>query len=289
MIVLITGGLGFLGRHIVDRLFANTAVGEIIIVDNQDPICGSDDNHNIRFCVGGDVSSYKSIADIIEKYQVTHVIHLAAYGRNLSCESFPLQAWQTNVMGTINILEAARLNNVKRVVCCSSNIVLCPDQTIYKSTKQALELAVLSYQRYGLSVQGLRPCNIYGVGQSKTEYQMCSFAALDAYYKEHGCFKIDGDGTQTRDWVHAQDVAGAFIDTLFSNITTEALDIATGHLTSMNEVATMLGVPVVYGPRRIGDAMTIISNPQLTKRVLGWEYSIELKDRIWDAFPSVKR
>ena len=82
--------------------------------------------------------------------------------------------WDTNVNGTLNVLEVARQLKLKRVVVCSSNITLSDQLTVYRESKRAVESLVALYASLGVSVMGLRPSNIYGRGQSRTEYQPCA-------------------------------------------------------------------------------------------------------------------
>jgi nucleoside-diphosphate-sugar epimerase len=194
------------------------------------------------------------------------------------------------VTGTEVVLEAARRNKVHRVLVCSSNIVLSDQRTVYRSTKVAVEALVEAYSSLGVSVLGLRPSNIYGAGQSKTEYQMCAFAGLDSCYAKEGIFRISGDGTQTRDWVHASDVARAFVGSIgFFEATGMTIDIATGVQTSMNAIADMLGVPVVYEKPRLGDAKRLVSDTKRAHDFLMFDAEVPLKTGIWDAFPSLKK
>jgi UDP-glucose 4-epimerase len=223
--------------------------------------------------------------------KIDTIIHLAAYGRNLTCRDFPQDAWHVNVHGTRNVLMVAEQHRdiVKRVVVCSSNIVLSDQPTEYKFTKRAAEREVEWFAAKGVSCMGLRPANIYGAGQSKTEYQMCAFASLDECYRKNGHFEISGDGTQTRDWVHAEDVARAFELAAQSDISGVTLDVCTGLQTSMNEIAGMLHVPVKYVDPRPGDAHALISDPHpAAGRLHFWAKEV-LQDRIFDAFPSVPR
>ena len=235
-----------------------------------------------------DVSNFDTVELFIQCNKITHIVHAAALGRNLNCQADPFRAWQVNLMGTVNVLEAARLNGVERVVCVSSNICLCPDMTTYKASKLSLEHAVEAYQRYGLSCQAVRPCNIHGPGQARTELQNCAFANMDLKFEELGHFQITGDGTQSRDFVHADDVARAIHLTLLSDCQVPAFDIATGRLVSMNEVAAMLGVDVEYVPARAGDAMTIISDVEPAKAAIGFTAELQLEDTILESFPAVR-
>lgn len=281
MPTLVTGGAGFLGRHVVARVAGHA-------LDNLDPRCGGDGSVPHISC---DVTQYDALKGVILDGQFSHIVHLAAYGRNLTCRDFPQEAWRVNVHGTRNVLKIAQDHKdiVKRVVICSSNIVLSDQYTDYKRTKEMAEIDVRLYAACGVSVMGLRPANIYGAGQSKSEHQLCAFAALDKTYAETGHFDISGDGTQTRDWVHAEDVARAFEFALNSEITGVTLDVCTGRQTSMNDIANMLRVPVKYTDPRPGDAKALVSDPKPAAERLGFHAEILLEDRIFDAFPSVPR
>jgi UDP-glucose 4-epimerase len=284
MRVLVTGSAGFLGGHIVERLKQDPTI-EVVGVDNFEPTCGGRENQYTDYSV--DVSNVTEVSEFVKDAKITHIVHAAALGRNLNCQFFPLRAWQVNVMGTVNVLEAARIHGVKRVVCVSSNICLCPDVTTYKATKLSLEHAVEAYQRYGLSCQAVRPCNIAGSGQSRTEYQPCAFAGLDSYFEKNGKVQITGTGEQTRDFIDAKDVARGIYLALISDYQGPAFDLATGKLTSMNEIAHLLDVPIEYIPARPGDAMTIISDPSVAERVIGFKAEIGLEEMLNSSFPSV--
>jgi UDP-glucose 4-epimerase len=279
---LITGGSGFLGRYIVKEA---EKFGEVIVADNLEPHCGGREIGQQYL----DVTDFEAVEDILERYKITHILHLAAYGRNLSCRKYPKRAWEVNVNGTLNILEAAHQSSFKpRVVVCSSNIVLSDQPTVYKYTKSAAENLVSLYAGYGVSCIALRPSNIYGEGQSRTELQPCAFAGLDMNYEETGKFVITGDGTQSRDFIHASDVARAFLLASESTLSGITLDICTGIQSSMNEIASLLHVPVDYTDSRPGDAKTLISDPSSARTELKFEARVQLKDSILDAFPSVK-
>ena len=279
-----TGGCGFLGRHVVERLRRSDRIGAVLVADNLDKLCGGVGVGEIEYV---DITNADQLAGACAGVDV--IVHLAAYGRNLTCQHHPYRAWDVNVNGTLNVLELGRMGKVKRIVCCSSNIVLSDQLTVYKETKQACERLIALYASLGVNCMGLRPSNIYGAGQSKTEYQLCAFAGLDRSYAEHGKFLISGDGTQTRDWVHVADVARAFELALFSEVKGETLDICTGRQTSMNEIAEMLRVSVKYAPARPGDAKTLVSLSGPAEELLGYKAYLSLENVLWDAFPSVSR
>lgn len=283
MNILVTGGNGFLGHYVVEVL--KRFGYEVISMDNMDTLCGGSGHPDVV----GDVTSLSDLRSIVRSREITHIVHLAAYGRNLTCQDFSIRAWDVNVTGTRNVLEMAREYPIQRIICCSSNITLSPKLTVYKATKEAVERLVELYSTLGVSCMGIRPSNIYGRGQSKTEYQPCAFAGLDKGFAKDGFFTITGDGTQRRDWIHAQDVARAFHSALFCDKKGVTLDVCTGRLTSLNRVAEMLGVPVRYSEARRGDAQELVSYPGSAWEFLKFIATESLECRIEDAFPEVVR
>jgi UDP-glucose 4-epimerase len=284
--VLVTGGNGFLGKHVMRLLLQDCSLGVVDSFDNLDPICGGTlESPRIH----GDVTEYNFLSEIVVSGGFDTIIHLAAYGRNLSCQDFPKRAWEVNVNGTQNVLEVARQypDVVKRVVVCSSNITLSDQTTVYKETKLTCERLVSLYANIGVSVMGLRPSNIAGRGQSRTEYQPCSMAGMDMGFARDGYFSITGDGTQARDFVNATDVARAF--SLAARIGERGitLDVCTGNLMSLNEIADRLKVPVKYVAARPGDAKVLISDPEPAKNILNFQAQISKDQTLRESFPSV--
>ena len=135
---MVSGGCGFLGRYMMRRL-RNKYV--TVALDNLEPNCGGDPSYCHTHV---DITDFNKLEEAVLKNECTHIIHLAALGRNLTCQDDPDRAWEVNVNGTRNVLEVARRhpNLVKRVICCSSNIVLSPENTVYKGTKLADEALV---------------------------------------------------------------------------------------------------------------------------------------------------
>lgn len=284
MRILVTGAAGFLGHYVTDALDAG--INSYIGIDNFDPLCGSRLSPRVLHY---DIN-YPLLPKFLKEQQISHIIHLAAYGRNLTCQDHPAEAWNVNVEGTRWVLHCARAGDVSRVVVCSSNIVLSDVPTAYKSTKVAVESLVEMYHSLGLNVMGLRPSNIYGAGQSKTEYQPCAFAGMDKSFEHRGYIRITGDGSQSRDWVHAADVAEAFMKALYyDGISGETIDICTGTQTSVMRIVEMLGADYRLIDPRPGDAKVIYSDPLDASLKLGWTAKRKLVDHVSDAFPSIVR
>ena len=282
MRVLITGGSGFLGKRLTKRLKGSHH--DVWTYDNLDKLCGGDIYPNFPYSI----LDRSSLERVVKSCNITHISHLAAYGRNLTCKDHPQMAHQVNVLGTRYVLGLMETFKNLRVVCCSSNITLSHVATVYKDTKLTNEQDVEFFAEEGYNCMALRPSNMHGPGQSRTEYQPCAFAGMDIGFQRDGHFTITGDGTQTRDFVHADDVARAFELALMSDYTGKTLDVCSGVQTSMNEVAKLLDVPVVYGPERPGDAKSLESNPDPAFKALLFHASLKLNQTIMESFPSVK-
>lgn len=282
--VLVTGGSGFLGRQVV-KVFQD-AGHDVAAYDNNEAHCGAEKDFP---AIPGDVTNFSKFKGLVTAVGFDTIIHLAAYGRNLTCQDFPQRAFDVNVNGTYNVLETARLlpNLVKRVVVCSSNIVLSDAPTVYRMTKNICEKLVQEYAFMGVSCLGLRPSNICGIGQSRKEYQPCAMAGLDIGFEKNGIFKITGDGTQARDFINVKDVARAFLLATESDITGITLDVCTGVSTSINQLAEIAGVPVEYVEARKGDAQILVSYPKEAEDFIGFKAEIGIEQTVQESFPAV--
>ena len=280
--VLLTGAAGFLGREVLRQLKATDA--EILGIDNYEPLCGAGNfsvapQEEIQF---GDVLNPSTYA----YFKATHIIHLAALGRNLTCEKHPYRAFQVNVNGTLELLEMAARTGAE-LIYCSSNIVLSDQATVYRMTKRTAEDLVRIYSHHGTKAMILRPSNISGKGQSRTEFQPCCFAAMDKCFEEKGYVEITGDGSQKRDFIDVKDVARAFILALDRVMPGATLDICSGVEIPLKDIPKILGVESRYVDRRPGDALRLVSDYRPAMNALGFTRQIGTIETILDSFPSV--
>ena len=254
--VLVIGGGGFIGSHVVDQLTA-TDVGEVVVYDNfvrgsRENLAGAlkDDRVTI-FDAGGDICQ----PDILDAAMqgADYVIHLAALWL-LQCHEYPRAAFDVNVAGTFNVLEACVKNKVKKLVYSSSASVygdavelpmtedhVYNNRTFYGATKIAGEhMCRAFYERYGLDYAGLRYMNVYGPRQ---DYQGTYVAVMMKILDRIDAGKqpiVYGDGSQSYDFVYVEDVARSNLLALQSAATDKCYNVGTGTQTSIKQLCELL-------------------------------------------------
>ncbi|MCA9290517.1 MAG: SDR family NAD(P)-dependent oxidoreductase [Phycisphaerales bacterium] len=298
--ILVVGGAGLIGSHVVDELL-RTDVGRVIIYDNffrgsMDNIADAlkDDRVTI-FPHGGDILH----KDILEKAMegVHGVIHLAALWI-LQCHEYPETAFDVNVRGTFNVIMAAIKNNVERVVYSSSASVygdaietpMTEDHaynnfTFYGASKIAGEHFFKSLgARYGLNWVGLRYMNVYGPRQDyKGAYIAVMHKILDRIDQGKSPV-VFGDGSQCYDFVHVHDVARSNVLALQASASGECYNVGRGIGTSIKELTDLLlrltgsDLPIQYEEAGLTFVTNRIGCPEKAKRDLGFEWSIDLED-----------
>lgn len=253
---LVIGGAGLIGSHIVEALLAEP-VKEVIVYDN---FCrgtiGNLENALLDsrckvFDIGGDILQ----ADILNEAMngIDGVFHLAALWL-LQCHEFPESAFETNVRGTFNVLEACKCHGIQRLIYSSSASVygdalaepMTEDHpynnwTFYGATKIAGEQMFKAYhKRYFLKGVGLRYMNVYGPRQDhKGAYIAVMMRMLDNAAKGLPLV-INGDGNQSYDFIYVDDVASANIQAMKSEVPFRFYNVGTGIKTSISELAKLI-------------------------------------------------
>ncbi len=271
--ILVTGGKGFIGSHLVDRLVENH---DVIVIDNE--LSGHNVNpkatyHKVDIRKKEDISKFFNGID--------YVFHMAAIPRTVWCIDDPILCYETNIMGSLNVLESARQHKIKRVVLTSSNIVYAAD-TPYKTSKIGMEQIAQVYSSlYNLSTVCLRNSNVYGARQREDGIGPNCFASIKKSIRENGYIQITGDGEQTRDFTHVSDIVEAHI--LAMNHTIQGnIDLCTGRNVTLNYVASLFNAPIKYIPERTGDIKHIVQNSTITENILNWKAKVKLEDGIKD-------
>ncbi len=271
--ILVTGGKGFIGSHLVDALVENF---EVFVIDNG--LSGNNVNPKATY-YDADIRFLKNISEYFKG--IDFAFHMAAIPRTVWCIDDPILCYETNVLGSLNVLEAALKNNIKRVILTSSNIVYAAD-TPYKTGKLAMEeIARVYTSLYGLSSICLRNSNVYGSRQREDGIGPNCFASIKKSIKENGYIEITGDGEQTRDFTHVSDIVQANILAMNSDVTGN-IDLCTGRNVSLNYIASLFKAPIKYVPDRIGDIKHIIQNNTESENRLNWKAKIRLEEGIKD-------
>jgi UDP-glucose 4-epimerase len=297
---LVIGGAGLIGSHVVDELVKSDA-GEIVVYDNfcrgskENLASALADKRVSIFPAGGDVLQTDILAKAMEG--VDGVFHLAALWL-LQCYDFPRAAFDVNIRGTFNVIEAALAAKVKRVVYSSSasvygNALELPmteshpynNDTFYGATKIAGEHMFKSLgARYGLNWVGLRYMNVYGPRQDyKGAYIAVMHKILDRL--ESGLRpQVYGDGSQQYDFIHVGDVARANICAMRAEVSGGNYNVGRGIGTSIKALTELLirlsGSDAK--PEYLPSGLTFVTNrigcPKLAEKDLGFKWSIDLEE-----------
>ncbi len=251
--VLVIGGAGFIGSHIAEEL-VNKGGYEVTIFDNlsrgkYESIEELVKANKVKF-IKGDITNFEEIDNSIR--EVEYVYHQAADNINKS-QSFPINSVQLNMIGSVNIFESCLKNKIKKIIYASSASVYGnPSKlpmfetdttnpiTPYCITKLACENLLNFYSRKGLNFVALRYFNVYGERQNTDAYYTSVIILFLKRILSGEAPIIDGDGSQTMDFVNIKDIVQANILALQSDINNEIFNVATGTQTSIKELAEIL-------------------------------------------------
>jgi UDP-glucose 4-epimerase len=275
--LLVTGGSGFIGRHIVATLAAAGATVRVVdLQPHPDP--------DVDLVVG-DIAEADTIEAAFDG-GFDGVVHLAAVTSVLKSIEHPELTYRTNVQGTHRLLEGARAAGVGALVFASTNAVTGPmdepaiteraplrPMTPYGATKAAGEMLMSAYTAvYGVRCTYLRLTNVYGPGMQAKDSIV---ARLMRAIRLGNTFEIYGDGQQVRDYVHVSDVAQAARLALSDEGWHGPVVIGTGHSLSVLEVVdevrrvTGAELHVNHGPAKAGEMPAVIVDPSAAKAA-GW-------------------
>jgi len=259
---MVTGGAGFIGRHLVEAL--RDAGHEVGICDIQPTLTS----------LPSDV-----IDDLVNLDGYDVVFHLAAVSRTVPAIQDPVECIRTNALGTAHVLECARRAHVPRVVVSSSNVVYA-GATPYRDSKIAVENLCETYAGlYGRSVAALRYSNVYGPGIPQGDPAV--FAMLRDSYRRAGYAEVTGDGGQSRDFTHVSDIVRGNM-LAWESDHRGVVDLCTGRQTTINRACGLLGIPVRHVAERPGDVRMMVQDPKPAGDLLGWRARVELEDGITD-------
>jgi len=294
MKALVTGGAGFIGSHLCQRLLAGGV--EVVCVDSL--VCGRlknldefKNNPSFNF-VQADIRDRKALLSAMKG--VDWVFHLAGLADIVPSIENPSLYFDMNVNGTLHVLECARETGVGRFLyAASSSSYGIPDsyptgetaqinpQYPYALTKYQGEELVLHWaELYKLPALSLRLFNVYGPRSRTTGAYGAVFGVFLAQKLNGKPFTVVGDGTQTRDFTYVTDVADAFISAAESNLSGEAFNVGSGNHYSVNQLIALLKGDVVNIPRRPGEPDCTFADVSKINRMLGWKAKVSLEEGV---------
>lgn len=293
MRILVTGGAGFIGSHVVDGFRAKGH--EVAVVDNLS--AGNRANLDPAIKLYENDIRDESLEDVFKDFQPEIVDHHAAQSNVPASVADPVYDASVNVLGGLNLLRLSAKHGVKKFVYISSGGAMygepdpgqlpvkesAPVQPLspYGASKQALEAWLGVYKRtFGLDYTVLRYANIYGPRQGIRE-EGAVVAVFATRMAADQPLTIDGNGQQTRDFVYVADCVTANIAAIERG-SGQSVNIGTGRETSVREIFEVLAEVAGYthqpnyGPPRKGDVVRIVLDPSLAQRELGWQASVQL-------------
>lgn len=300
---LVIGGAGFIGSYVVAELLKSD-VAEVIIYDNlargkMDYLTESlKDERCSFFPVGGDIREIDILNDAMKGKD--YVFCLAAMWL-LHCKDYPRTAFDVNIAGTFNVLEACVKNNIKKLIWSSSasvygDAVELPmtenhpynNKNFYGATKIAGEAMATAFNdRYGLEVIGLRYMNVYGPNQDQTAAYTGVVPIMLNKIEANESPVINGDGSQAYDFIYVEDVARCNVMALESDTPFGFYNVGTEVQTSIKELCDTIlrlkdsPLKVTYKPYSENDARALVQNrigsKEKAKTDLGFEFKFDLE------------
>lgn len=288
MKTIVTGGRGFIGTHLVCKLLE---LGhEVIVIDDMSSGTSK---------VDGAIYYLESICNPIHHLfeGVDCVFHMAAEARIQASIDDPMHTTKTNIVGTVNVLDACRFNNVPRIINSSSSAVYgltekfpTNEDTItdclnpYAASKLAAEEMIHCYTKLcNLQAFNLRYFNVFGENSPVTgPYSLVIGLFLDQMERGED-LTVVGDGSSLRDFIYVGDVVEANIKAMTAEpeISSEILNIGSGQNVSVLDIAKVIACDkITHVPPRHGEAKQTLADTTRVKRILGWEAKIIVLDWI---------
>jgi UDP-glucose 4-epimerase len=294
---LVTGGAGFIGSNLVDKLLE---LGhEVTVIDNEasqahEHFYWNDKSNNYKL----DIRDYKNTRPLYDG--IDYVFHIAAESRIQPAINNPIEAVSINSVGTATVLQCAREAGVKRVIYSSTssaygknpipNIETQPDDCLnpYSVSKvNGEKLCKMYTELFGLPTIMFRYFNVYGERQPTKGQYAPVIGLFIKQMQNNESLTIVGDGNQRRDFTHVSDVVSANILAATANVEETAFgqlyNVGNGKNYSVNEIAAMISKNTVFIPPRIGEARETLSDTNKFRSVFKWSPTVSLDDWIKSA------
>ena len=301
MKTIVTGGCGFIGSHIVDKLLElghevkvldNFSTGRIENLEHQK------NAKNLKI-IEADICNKNKIM----KYfmDVDWVFHLAALADIVPSIQNPEKYFKSNVDGTFSVLQASKKHKIKRFIYSASSSCygipntyptpetskICP-QYPYALTKNIGEQLVMHWGKlYKLPVISLRLFNVYGTRSRTSGTYGAVLGVFLAQKLAKKPFTVVGDGSQTRDFTYVTDIAEAFLIAAQSNIENEIFNVGSGGTYSINRLIKLLKGDFTYIPKRPGEPDCTFADITKIKKILGWNPKISLEGGVKEVLKNI--
>ena len=291
---IVTGGAGFIGSHLSERLLGDGHT--VVVIDNyttgRRENLGLVENNKRLTQVKINLQNHHQVCEAFEG--ADWIFHLAALADIVPSIEQPRAYHAANVDGTISVLEAARKTGAKKFIYAASSscygiatVYPTPEnaemrpQYPYALTKMVGEQYVLHWSRiYGLPAVSLRMFNIYGPRSRTSGTYGAVFGVFLAQKLAGLPFTVIGDGTQTRDFTFVTDAVDAFVKAAESDLTGDIMNIGSGKTCSVNRLVELLGGDVVYVPKRPGEPDCTFADTRRIKDRLAWSATVSFEEGV---------
>tara|TARA_B100000989_G_scaffold287775_1_gene257744 strand:- start:1240 stop:2232 length:993 start_codon:yes stop_codon:yes gene_type:complete len=298
---IVTGGAGFIGSHLVDKLLDSNF--RVVVIDNLvggrlDNLSNHTNNKNLIF-VETDIRKLSSQSTIFKG--VDFIFHLGGIGDIVPSIKNPLEYMSVNTLGTINLLECARENNINKFIYAASSscygLADTPTDELhridtkypYALSKYQGEQAVLHWSKlYNIKCNSIRIFNAYGTRSRTSGAYGAVFGVFLKQKLENKPFTIVGDGSQTRDFIYVTDVANAFYLAGITDISNEIFNVGASKPQSINYLTDLLGGEKTYIPKRLGEPDCTWADITKIQTILKWQPKISFENGVKEILNNIK-
>ena len=301
-VAVVTGGAGFIGSHMVDVLLQRGYA--VRVVDN---LCGGHES-NLAHHAGNenlstewvDIRSLKPGAASFGGAR--YVFHFAGIGDIVPSIVAPAEYMSTNVQGTVSVLECARHAEVEKFVYAASSSCygladvpttedhpIAPQYPYALSKYQGEQAAFHWHQVYKLPVNSIRIFNAYGTRVRTTGAYGAVFGVFLRQKLAGEPFTVVGDGTQSRDFLYASDVARAFLAAADADVTGEIFNLGANNPQTVNYLVELLGGEKVFVPKRPGEPDCTWADTKKIRSMLGWQPEISFEEGVERMMADIER
>lgn len=272
--ILVTGGVGFIGTNLIEFLIKKY---DIISIDNYTTGLKENEIDGVKY-YNGDI---RNISDYSIYGHFDVVFHLAAIARIQPSFSNPIDYFNTNANGTLLLCEYCSKNNIPLIYAGSSSHHSGKFKNPYTFSKDIGEEIIKLYQtHFNLNASISRFYNVYGPHHLKNGGYKTLLGTWEERIEKKLPLIIYGDGEKRRDFTHVYDIVDALIKIYETSSYGYIFEIGRGVNYSVNEIANMYDLEIIYEDDKPGEALTTLSNNILTKEILNWEPKYNIEDYI---------